>query len=88
MAADWDADSPQLQRNLAEVLASVRDDARRFPPRVSEAKRWQKMTMADLAVPDPVYVGSFRGESGLEDVWVSIGGVTAIPPGEVKGALR
>ena len=87
--AHWDADSPRLRKNLTEVLASARDNAkRRVKPTVALARRWQQETMAGLTVPDRRRIGRFRGESGLEDVGVTIGGVPGIHPSQVANALR
>jgi len=85
----WDEDSPRLRKNLTEVLASARDDAkRRVKPSTALAKHWQRDTMAGLTVPDRKYVGRFRGEPGLEDVGVEIGGVPGVHPSQVASELR
>ena len=87
--ADWDADSPQLRRNLARVLASVKAEAdRRVVPSVASARAWQRETMAGLSVPNPLYVGRFRGKAGLRTVAVTIGGTPGVAPGGVARALR
>jgi len=65
--ADWDADSPQLRRNLSAVLHSLRSDAgQRKTPSVEMARGWQLAIMQGLDLPDPVYAGRFRGEPGLD----------------------
>ncbi len=88
MPADRDADSARLRRNLAVVLSSVRDDAaNRVVPCVAMAAQWQKTIMAGLNVPDSAYAGGFRGERGLENVRVSVGGTAALGPADVAGAL-
>ena len=64
---DWDADSPQLHKNLAKALDGIIDAAqRREKPTLESARRWQALLMNNLKVPDPRFVGAFRGESGLE----------------------
>lgn len=68
MQPHWDADSPELRHNLAEVLAALRRQAAaRVAPLTDLAREWHRTTMAGLAVPDPAQVGAFRGEPGLED---------------------
>lgn len=49
----WDADSPELRRNLDKVSASIQDDAeRRIIPTVATAKAWQKVIDGVSAVID------------------------------------
>lgn len=87
--ADWDADSPQLHQNLAKVRASIQRDAQqRVVPTVAAARVWQKTMMAGLTVPNPLYVGRFRGEAGLEDCYVGIGSAPGVPPGDVADELK
>lgn len=86
--ADWDDDSPQLDKNLIDVRASLERDAQKRPtPTVALAKSWQTTMMAGLTVPDPLYVGRFRGEPGLETCRVLIGGVFGVPPADVASEL-
>lgn len=85
---DWNADSPQLRQNLAQVSRQIRDDARnRKLPTVQDARRWHAETMQGLDVPDPRFPGSFRGEAGLESVEAWIGQHPGILPGNVAAAL-
>jgi hypothetical protein len=71
---NWDEDSPQLRKNLAHVLKEILQAAeRRETPTVETAKHWQTLVMQGLDVPDPRFVGAFRGESGLENVQVRVG---------------
>lgn len=85
---DWDANSPQLRRNLAKVLLQIRDEARnRSAPRLETVRRWHKTSMRGLAVPGPALVGKFRGERGLEDVEVRIGSHFGVAAVEVAAAL-
>jgi Fic family protein len=86
--ADWDADSPQLRRNLTELLARIRDAARgRELPTVEAARRWHVEMMHDLDVPDANFIGGYRGEVGLETIDVTIGRHRGVAPGEVAAAL-
>ncbi len=72
--ADWDADGPQLQANLERVLEDVAQWAdQRDRITAATIRRWHRQTMAGLAVPDPPFVGHFRGEPGLEGEPVYIG---------------
>src|SRR5207245_9590688 len=65
--ADWDADSPQLRRNLASVARTISDSAdRRDKPSLDLAREWHRQTMNGLLVPDTAYVGRFRGEPGAQ----------------------
>jgi hypothetical protein len=84
----WDADSPQLRRNLDKVSASIeRDAARRVLPTLAAAKRWHTQIMAGLAVDKPEYVGRFRGEPGLERCGVHVEGVYGSAPWDVAAEL-
>lgn len=86
---DWDADSPELRKNLADVLRSARASAiRRERPVLAMAKRWHRDSMVGLGVPDSRYVGRFRGEAGLETVGVRVGPYRGVPPAQVGTALR
>jgi len=85
---DWDADSPRLQENLAAVLRGLRDDARqRRKPSTAMARNWQEKIMHGLDLPDPSYTGRFRGEAGLEDCEVTVGGKFGVTSFEVAAAL-
>jgi len=86
--ADWDADSTQLAHNLTQLLATVRDAARaREVPTAAAAKAWHGDMMRRLDVPDPAYVGAFRGEPGLERINVRVGTHLGSPAREVAEAL-
>lgn len=81
MAADWDEDSPQLRRNLTELLERLADEAdARRPITAAEIKKWHRKTMQGLKVPNPAFVGAFRGEAGTESVQVYIGHHEGTPP--------
>lgn len=72
--ADWDADSPELQDNLRRVISDIRDDAaRRSRPTLAAARNWHATMMDGLDSRDPLAVGRFRGEAGLEACGVRIG---------------
>ena len=91
--ADWDADGPQLQANPAKVLDDVtRWTRKRGGFSVAAFKRWHRRTMAGLHVPQPKFVGRFRGELGLEEEPVYIGSCegtkAALVIGEVNAFVR
>ena len=86
--ADWDADSPQLAANIETVLnLLVRKATRRDKLTLSLVKKWHAGTMAGLNVPNSAWVGSFRGEKGLETVGVVIGGKPGVSAASVKAEL-
>jgi Fic family protein len=86
--ADWDADSPQLDDNLKRLLRRIRQDAqRRELPTIEDARHWQAETMQNLRVPDPKFVGAFRGEAGLENIQVRIAGRYGVAAPEVAAEL-
>ena len=89
MPPDWDADSPELRRNLAGLLQSIEEDApQRKPPAVETARRWHVEIMHGLQAGDSRYAGAFRGEAGLENVQVHVNGNFGAAAAEVAGALR
>jgi Fic/DOC family protein len=86
--ADWHADSAQLEQNLRGVLEGIRDHSRRRTVlSVETARQWHADTLRGLVVPDPRYVGRFRGEPGLENVQVHVGGRFGVAAREVTTAL-
>jgi hypothetical protein len=86
--ADWDANSAELEQNLRRVLEKIRDDARRRAVlSIETGREWHAEALRGLAVPDPRYVGRFRGEPGLEKVQVHIGGRFGVAAREVAIAL-
>jgi len=86
--ADWDADGPGLLANLTVILKSERDRAAaRRPLSSADALLWQSLLLAGLTVPDPAYVGRFRGDAGLADCHVEVGDRPGVPPGEVADTL-
>lgn len=88
MPPDWDADSPELIRNIVQLLESIEQDAlQRNPPTVEAARRWQSDIMQGLEPDDPKYVGAFRGEAGLEDVQVHVDWIFGVAADELADAL-
>ena len=86
---DWNEDSPQLRKNLADVLQQIIRTARqRQTPTLEAARHWQALIMADLEVPDPRFVGAFRGEPGLQNVQVRVGPNYGVDSAHVAGELR
>ena len=86
---DWDEDSPKLRQNLVHVLEEIaRAAERRDTPTLEAARRWQTLFLEDLKVPDPRYVGAFRGEPGLERTTATIGANHGVNPPEVVAELR
>ena len=87
--AEWDADSPELHDNLKRVLRRVCRDARhRASPSTEDARRWHVETMQKLQVPNPQFVGAFRGEPNLENIQVHIGGRYGVAACDVPAALN
>ena len=85
---DWDADSPQLRKNLTKVLDGILAAAqRREKPTLESARRWQSVLMKNLKVPDVRFVGAFRGESGLENVQVRVAAHFGVAAAGVEPAL-
>lgn len=86
---DWDEDSPKLRKNLAHVLGRLRKAAtERTTPSIELAREWQRLFMDGLAVADPRYVGTFRGEPGLENVQIKIGSHFGVPAASVAEELQ
>lgn len=89
MPPDWDADSPELRRNLKKVHEAAKKEAGlRVPPTVEAARRWHAETMRELKADKPEYIGAFRGEPGLEEVQVEIGDHYGVAADDVAVALR
>jgi len=85
---DWDADSPQLRQNLTTLLHQMREDARqRLPLDLQTIRQWHKKSMRGLTVPHRLFVGRFRGESGLETIEVRIGTHFGVSASEVGREL-
>src|ERR1039457_1089733 len=85
---DWDQDSPQLRANLVRVLSHIIQTAQqREQPRLESARRWHALSMQNLKVSDPRFVGRFRGEPGLESVQVRVGAHYGVDAEDVAGSL-
>jgi len=85
---DWDADSPQWRKNLAQVLDElVRTAQHRETPSLQWAKSWQVISLKNLKVPDLAFIGAFRGEPGLEGVEVKIAAHRGVNSAHVAQAL-
>src|SRR5262245_42684629 len=86
---NWDDDTPQLRSNLAKLFGRVRDEALRREPLTTETARgWQREMMQGLIPPEPQLVGRFRGEAGLEDYDVEVGGLPGVRAPHVAAELR
>lgn len=86
---DWDADGEQLRSNLRRVLSDIREHAReRVKPTVEAARQWHIDVMHKLTAPNPGYVGTFRGEPGLQRCEVAIGNYLGMHSTLVAGELR
>lgn len=89
MPPDWDKDSPRLRENLAAVLRKIiRAAEAREMPSCETARHWQRTFLRGLRVPDKRFVGSFRGERGLEDIRVHVGPHYGSEPSAVADELR
>lgn len=85
---NWDDDSPTLAANLSRVLNRAREIAdRRATLTIETIRTWHSEIMADLDVPDPLQVGRFRGERGLETKKVIINGRKGAAPADVTRQL-
>jgi Fic family protein len=95
--SNWDANSAQLDENLARVLAYASEDARRrSKPTLDDTLRWHKDLMYGLEIPPKDrpgiaaadMVGRFRGTVPLDKYQVGIGkyfGVRAdLVPAQLK----
>lgn len=86
--SDWDDDTPQLRNNLTRLFRRVRDEAfRREPLTIEVARGWQRDIMKGLVPPDPVLIGRFRGEAGLEKYNVKVGDLPGASASEVPAEL-
>jgi hypothetical protein len=86
--ADWDENSPVLQANILSVIRHIRTDAhRRSTLTIEDARRWHIAVMKGLTPPNPAYVGTFRGEPGVENIGVKIGEYKGTPSHDVAADL-
>jgi Fic family protein len=89
VAADWDADSAQLRKNLTVLLEHLADNAEaRRPLTAASIKRWHSAVMKGLKVPNAEWTGRFRGEAGLARMRVVVGSYEGAPAAEVAAAVR
>jgi len=88
----WDSDSTQLQHNLTRIAESIYDQAsNRGLPSLELPKEWHRIVMEGLNVPDPEYVGNFRGEPKgplIEHCAVVVRGHPGAMPWEVARELE
>jgi Fic family protein len=85
---DWDADSPELRKNLTRLLEDLADRAdHRETPTIELAREWQRHFLQGLTA-EPRYIGAFRGESGLEKTGVKIGRYRGTPAAKVAEELK
>ncbi len=85
---NWDEDSPPLRRNLTLVLEEIVSSAeRREYPTLATAKSWHSLLMKGLTVPDARFVGTFRGEPGLENIQVRVGVRYGVDAADVAEAI-
>src|ERR1017187_924399 len=86
---DWDENGPELEANLQTALRDARANAlARVPPTLALARKWHEMMMQGLAVPNPAMVANFRGEAGLGNCNVIIGGYPGVNAKLVRKALQ
>ena len=87
--ADWDEDSTRLRQNLTQVFHDIRNrEQHRDTPTLDAARKWQADTMVGLGVPEPEFVGRFRGEAGVANIRVWVGGAEGVPPADVAKQLH
>ena len=87
---NWDADSPALRHNLQGIDSLIRVAAtRRDRPSFEDARDWHKIMMRGLDPGmDPVVVGGFRGEPGMENMGVYVGTLPGTMPWLVGAELQ
>jgi hypothetical protein len=90
--ADWDENSETLARNLAQIAEGIEREApRRGTPTLGMARAWHRDALKGLSVPNPAFVGNFRGEAvdlELRTYQVRIGSALGTPPAKVADELR
>jgi Fic family protein len=86
--ANWDANSPQLVRNLQDLVPTVAHDAAERKPLSSEViRQWQERIMRGLEPDDREPIGAYRGEVGLEEYDVAVAGRPGAPAERVSAEL-
>lgn len=90
------ADALQIERNLAELLGDLREDAaRRDLPTIGMAREWHRRIFQGVSVPVPYFAGGIRdsdpSEPELVDYEVAVRGpagvASAVRAAEVPAAL-
>ena len=85
---DWDANSAELFHNLQEVGRRIAADAAARQLVSSAAIRdWQALIMWGLEPTDGEPLGAYRGEAGLEEYNVEVGGHLGTPAPRVAAEL-
>jgi len=86
---DWDKDSQELWDNIDRVQSRLEHEAvKRLTPTLKLIKSWHVDTMQGLTADEPKYIGSFRGEPGVEGIGVRIGGVPGVHSTKVAAEVR
>lgn len=87
--ADWDANSPELLRNLQDLVPTIaRHAAERKPLSSDVVRQWQTHIMQGLEPADGEPLGAFRGDSGLEEYDVAVAGRPGVPAERVAAELQ
>ena len=87
--SDRDADSSQLQANLARALTAALKHAQgRRAPTPGLARAWHSQILKDLRAPNPAYVGVFRGEAGLKHLGVQVAYCWGVQPSAVRDVVK
>ncbi len=87
--ADWDANSPQLEVNLRQVLSNVKEHAtQRSSLTLNTIREWHRQVMSGLDVPNRDHIGAFRGEPRIQGINVGVGTVVGVVSSEVLNELR
>jgi len=85
---DWDEDSLRSRQNLARALEEIlRAAEQRKVPTLEAARRWHGLIMEGLNLPNPRFVGAFRGEAGLENIQARVGASYGVAASKVAHEL-
>ncbi|MFI5109952.1 MAG: Fic family protein [Terriglobales bacterium] len=77
-----------MRQNLTRALEEiVRAAQQRETPTLAAARRWHTLVMEGLDVPDPRFVGAFRGEAGLANQQVRVGAYYGVDSAKVADEL-
>ncbi len=86
---DWEENSSQLSDNLKTLLSELNTEAsNRHPLNSDQARYWHRKVMFGLKPDNILLVGNFRGEKGLENEGVTIGGYNGTHPNNVAHELE